>query len=119
MEKMTFEQYRNFLNQINPDDNCPVKALMDILSRKWNLRVIFELTKADSIRFGELKASIGTITNTSLSSTLKELEDYGFLTRKQFNEIPPHVEYSLTEKGMMLYPIFAAMGQWIQKYGNS
>ena len=119
MENITFEQYRNFLNQINPNDNCPVKTLMEILSRKWNLRVIFELTRTDALRFGKLKSKIGTITNTSLSSTLKELEDYGFLIRRQYNEIPPHVEYSLTEKGQMLYPIFAVMRQWIQKYGDN
>lgn len=118
MGNMTFEQYQNFLNQIEPDKNCPVQKLIGILSKKWNLRVMFELTKKDSLRFGELKARIGNITNTSLSATLKELEESGFTDRVQFNEIPPRVEYSLTEKGKMLYPVFAAMAEWCRVYGD-
>lgn len=117
MADMSFEEYRKFLQSINPDANCPVKILMEILSKKWNLRVVFELTRKDSLRFGELKSQISSITNSSLSSTLKELEENGLINRIQYNEIPPHVEYSLTEKGKMLYPIFAEMGKWVQTYG--
>lgn len=118
MNDITYEKYREMIKKINPTEDCPVRNLMDKLSRKWNLRVIFELTKNDSIRFGELKRQIGKITNASLSSTLKELEEYGFLERKQFNEIPPHVEYSLTDKGKSLYPIFVVMEEWVQAYGE-
>lgn len=118
MENLTFEQYRNSLSAIEPMENCPVQALIEILSRKWNLRVIFELTKKDTVRFGELKKQIGQITNTSLSTTLKDLEDNGFVNRTQFNEMPPRVEYSLTEKGKMLYPAFIAMSSWCQAYGD-
>ena len=115
----TYEEYRNTIADINPEGECPVKELLNMLSSKWNLRVLFELTKNDSIRFGELRKQIGSITNTSLSSTLKELEDYGFLKRIPFNEIPPHVEYSLTEKGKSLYPIFITMREWVQTYGKN
>lgn len=118
MSQLTFEEYRNQICKINPSENCPVQSLIGILSKKWNLRVIFELTKCDMIRFGKLKKQLGNITNASLSSTLRDLEEHGFVSRKQFNEIPPHVEYSLTEKGKMLYPIFAAMGDWCQIYKN-
>lgn len=76
MTNINFEQYRNFINEINPSDNCPIQALISILSKKWNLRIIFELTKKDSIRFSELKSQIENITNASLSSTLKELEKW-------------------------------------------
>lgn len=119
MEELTFEQYREMLRNINPEDNSPVQALIGVLSKKWNLRVMFELTKHDKVRFGELKKQIGNITNASLSSTLKDFEENGFVNREQFNEIPPRVEYSLTEKGKMLYPIFAAMGNWCQVYGDA
>lgn len=119
MEVMTFEEYRDFLNQIEPDKNCPVQKLIGILSKKWNLRVVFELTKKDSVRFGELKVRIGNITNASLSATLKELQENEFVGRVQFNEIPPRVEYSLTEKGKMLYPVFTAMAAWCQTYGDT
>ena len=118
MADMSFEEYRNFLQSINPNEGCPVKVLMEILSKKWNLRVVFELTRKDSLRFGELKSQITNITNSSLSSTLKELEENKLINRVQYNEIPPHVEYSLTEKGKMLYPIFAEMGKWAQKYSD-
>ncbi len=116
MSEVTFEEYRNRIAQIDPEQDCPVQTFLATLSKKWNLRLIFELSKADSVRFGELKKQIATITNASLSSTLKDLEDNGFVSRTQFNEIPPHVEYSLTEKGKMLYPIFVAIGNWSQIY---
>lgn len=118
MGELTFEQYREMLRKINPQDNSPVQTLIGVLSKKWNLRVMFELTKHDKVCFGELKKQIGNITNASLSATLKDFEENGFVDRKQFNEIPPRVEYSLTEKGKMLYPIFAAMGNWCQVYGD-
>lgn len=118
MALLTFEEYRACISQINPDDRCPVQSLIGILSKKWNLRVIFELTKCDMVRFGALKKQLGNITNASLSSTLKDLEGNGFVSRKQFNEIPPHVEYALTEKGKMLYPVFATMSEWCQTYGK-
>lgn len=116
MEKISYEQYRDFLNRIDPKNNCPIQMLIGTLAKKWNLRVIFELTKRDVIRFGELRTQVGEIAATSLSSTLKELEENGFVERIQYNEIPPRVEYSLTEKGKMLYPVFVAMGDWCQKY---
>lgn len=116
MEKISYEQYRESLNQIEPKNNCPIQSLIGTLAKKWNLRVIFELTKRDTIRFGELRSQVGEIAATSLSSTLKELEENGFVERIQYNEIPPRVEYSLTEKGRMLYPVFVAMGNWCQKY---
>lgn len=118
MENLSFEQYRKSLSLIDPGEDCPVQALIEILSRKWNLRVIFELTKKDMVRFGELKKQIGQITNTSLSNTLKDLEDNGLVSRVQFNEMPPRVEYSLTEKGKMLYPAFIAMSNWCQMYSE-
>ena len=76
----------------------------------------FELTKVDTIRFGALKKRIGDITNTMLANTLKELEQEGIVLRAQFNEIPPHVEYSLSDSGKELYPIFYEMALWGSKY---
>ncbi len=63
-------------------------------------------------RFGELKRGLPGITGTALSNVLKELEADGFVRREQFNEIPPHVEYSLTEKGADLQPVFYQMMLW-------
>ena len=69
-----------------------------------------------TLRFGELKNKIPNITNTVLSSTLRELEEAELVDRRQFNEIPPHVEYSLTQKGRDLMPIFFEMFKWGMEY---
>ena len=68
------------------------------------------------IRFGELKKELGGITNTMLTSSLRELEQDGLVNRMQFNEIPPHVEYSLSDKGKDLLPVFYEMTKWGFKY---
>lgn len=78
--------------------------------------MIYELQKQDSIRFGVLKKRIPDITNTMISNTLKQLEDNGIINREQFNEIPPHVEYSLTPAGLDMLPIFFEMSKWGEKY---
>lgn len=64
------------------------------------------------MRFGELKKAYLRITNTMLTNTLRDLESLGIIHREQFNEIPPHVEYSLTEKGKALLPVFCEISKW-------
>ena len=64
------------------------------------------------MRFGELKKAYPNITNTMLTNTLRDLESLGIIHREQFNEIPPHVEYSLTEKGKALLPVFFEISKW-------
>lgn len=96
--------------------DCEMMDALQILSGKWRLSVIYNLSKKDAFRFGELKKSIEGITNTMLTTILRELEEYGIVARKQFNEIPPHVEYSLTQKGKDLFPIFYEMIKWSVKY---
>ena len=118
MSKMTFEEYKQMVVSENfCTEDCPVQMLFDVFSNKWVLRVLFELTQADSLRFGQLKSMIGGITNTMLSQTLKTLEAARFVDRSQFNEISPHVEYSLSEKGKALYPIFLEIIHWAEEYG--
>lgn len=118
MVKMSFEEYQQMvIEQPFCTENCPVQMLFDTFSNKWVLRVLFELTKAESMRFGELKSSVNGVTNTMLSSTLKTLEETGFVNRTQFNEIPPHVEYSLSDKGKALYPILLEIINWATEYG--
>lgn len=68
------------------------------------------------MRFGELKKMLKPITNTMLTNALKELEGDGLIHREQYNEIPPRVEYALTEKGRDLLPVFYAISQWGMKY---
>ena len=87
-----------------------------MLQGKWKFQIIYEMCIKDPIRFGELRKNIEGITNTMLTSSLRELEKDGLVSREQFNEIPPRVEYSLTEKGKGLLPVFYAMTMWGFKY---
>ena len=96
--------------------NCPVRKTLELIQGKWTLYVIFELSKADVLRFGALKKKLPGITNTMLTSTLRFLEEHGLVTRVQYNEIPPRVEYSLSEAGKELYTVFVEMGRWGSKY---
>ncbi|WP_411682803.1 winged helix-turn-helix transcriptional regulator [Clostridium thailandense] len=112
MTDITFKEYQEKIREIKIDKNCGAYKTLEIFQGKWNIRVLFELIKYDSIRFGDLKKQIGEITNTMLTSTLRDLESKGLVDRTQFNEIPPHVEYSLSQAGKDLYPIFVEMMRW-------
>lgn len=116
---ITYEEYKKLVDQADLNAECPVKRLIGVFSGKWHIRVIFELTKVETIRFGQLKSRIGSITNTMLANTLKDLEQNGIVQRVQFNEIPPHVEYSLTPAGKELYPIFYEMALWGSKQSDA
>lgn len=113
---MTFDEFKEYIKSSVPKQNCPVSKTLDILSGKWTSRVIYELEKHEHIRFGELKKNLGGITNTMLSSTLKDLEDKGIVIRKQYNEIPPHVEYSLSDSGTAMLSIYYEIAKWGSQY---
>lgn len=76
------------------------------------------MCKHDTMRFGQLKSALPQITNTMLTSTLRELEVGNLITRIQYNEIPPHVEYSLSDKGKDLMPIYYEIYKWSCKHLN-
>lgn len=97
-------------------DECPVQKILNLFQRKWNLRIIYKLSKHESMRFGELKKAVLDISNTVLTSTLKALENQGLVLRQQFNEVPPHVEYSLTESAKALDKVFQTMREWGNRY---
>jgi Predicted transcriptional regulators len=100
-----------------PESNdCVVPSVIAVLQGKWKNHILFVMCRYGTLRFGELKNKIPNITNTVLSSTLRELEEEELINRKQFNEIPPHVEYSLTKKGEDLMPIFFEMFKWGMEY---
>lgn len=114
-KETTKEAYLKKIMTTPIDDNCPVKRTLEMLNGKWRMNVIYELCRNDSMRFGELKKAYPQITNTMLTKTLRDLEELGIVHREQFNEIPPHVEYSLTEKGRELLPIFFEIYKWGEK----
>lgn len=112
---MTAEEYLKRIMKEEVKDDCPMRRTLELLSGKWRTHIIYELCKNESMRFGELKKSYPRITNTMLTNTLRDLEKLGIVHREQFNEIPPHVEYSLTQKGKELLPVFFELAKWGEK----
>lgn len=106
------EEYLKRIMTEPANENCPVRKTLELLSGKWRTHIIYELCKNQSMRFGELKKAYPNITNTMLTNTLRDLENLGIVHREQYNEIPPHVEYSLTEKGKELLPVFFEIYKW-------
>ena len=101
-----------------PNGNCPAEPILRLFQGKWKNEVLYCLCMYPTVRFGQLKKLLGGITNTMLTATLRDLEKEGFISRKQFNEIPPHVEYSFTQKGLDLMPVFYEMTKWSYKYAD-
>lgn len=115
-EIQTAEEYLQHLLTAPAEEKCPVRRTLELLSGKWRTHVIYELCKKPSCRFSELKKAVRPITNTMLTATLRDLEALGIVAREQFNEVPPHVEYSLTEKGKALLPVFFELWKWGERY---
>ncbi len=100
-------------------DNCPLTFALNFIGGKWRLPIIWALYKNGTMRYNELKRSIEGITNMMLTQSLKELEVNGIINRKQFMEVPPRVEYSLTDNGESLIPALKALASWGSKIKNS
>ncbi|MDV6169376.1 helix-turn-helix domain-containing protein [Flavobacterium sp. DG1-102-2] len=94
---------------------CPMHRTMAIMGSRWKPVIIYAL-RSRKARFGQLHASIGTISKKVLTSSLKELEADGILTREEFKELPPRVEYNLTDKGRSLVPIIVDLAKWDNKH---
>lgn len=90
---------------------CPITAMLELIGGKWKPIILYCL-KADTRRFGEIAVRIPTISRKVLTEQLKELEQDGLVIRQQYSEIPPRVEYSLSELGRSLAPVLDAMEQW-------
>ncbi|PZR07792.1 MAG: transcriptional regulator [Flavobacterium psychrophilum] len=98
--------------------HCPMHRSMAILGNKWKPIIIYALRNRTA-RFGQIHATIGTISKKVLTSVLKDLEADGILTREEFKELPPRVEYTLTEKGQSLIPIIIDLARWDNKHYES
>ncbi len=103
----------------NPDDNNIVTQTLNLIQGRWVQHILFQLCRRGTCRFGELQKALPKISKSMLSSVLKQLETNGLVTRQQFNEIPPHTEYTLTEQGKDLMPIFYEIFRWGTKYIDS
>ena len=91
--------------------HCPAETTLEFLSGKWRPMVIFWLMDSP-LRFNELQRRLGAITHRTLSKTLKQMEADGLVQRKDYGEIPPRVDYALTDRGRSLKPVLQAMEEW-------
>ena len=94
---------------------CPVETTLTLISDKWKVLILRDLLSGTK-RFGELKKSISHVTQKVLTAQLRQMEESGLLTRTVYAEVPPRVEYTLTELGYSLKPILDAMLVWGENY---
>ena len=94
---------------------CPVETTLLLIGDKWKVLILRDLMDGTK-RFGELKKSIGTVTQKVLTAQLRDMEARGLLTRKVYAEVPPRVEYTLTDIGYSLKPILDSMVAWGTEY---
>ena len=90
---------------------CPVETTLMLIGDKWKVLILRDLMPGTK-RFGELKKSIGHVSQKVLTAQLRDMEEHGLLTRKVYAEVPPRVEYTLTETGYSLKPILDSMWAW-------
>jgi DNA-binding HxlR family transcriptional regulator len=95
--------------------DCPVEAALDVLGGKWGLPIVAQLARGTQ-RYGELKRSLPSISEKMLIRQLRRLEADGIVRRKQYPEVPPRVEYSLSEVGASLLPVLTQLGAWAVKH---
>lgn len=111
---MRREEEKNTIIEI-----CPVRNVIARFGNKWALLVILILSENKVLRFSELKKMIPDVSSRMLSSTLRTLEADGLVSRKVYPEVPPKVEYSLTETGLSLVPFIVQLTEWAQKHMKS
>ena len=94
---------------------CPVETTLMLIGNKWKVLILRDLLPGTK-RFGELKKSIGSVSQKVLTAQLRDMEESGLVSRKVYAEVPPRVEYSLTELGQSLKPILDSMWNWGEGY---
>lgn len=101
-----------YQRKLEKDIRCPLEYGLEVFGGKWNLRIICVLAAKEVLRYSELRKEMGNITDAVLSASLKELITNGIVIRKSYDEIPPRVEYSLSEKGRSVVPILQSICKW-------
>lgn len=94
---------------------CPVETTLTLIGDKWKVLILRDLLPGTK-RFGELKKSIGSVSQKVLTAQLRDMEESGLVNRKVYAEVPPRVEYSLTELGQSLKPILDSLWNWGEEY---
>ena len=100
------------------DIRCPLEYGMEIFGGKWKTRIICVLSKNGRMRYSRIRSEMTNITDAVLASTLKELLASKMIARKQYDEIPPRVEYNLTERGKSVVPVLQQICEWSDIFYN-
>lgn len=95
---------------------CEIELTLEVISGKWKALILWHLGQEDVIRFNEFRRRIPEISQKMLTQQLRRLEEVGLVNRKIYNQVPPMVEYSLSNYGQELIPILDAMDQWGKKF---
>lgn len=106
---MSMAEYKGKVKNVQ---DTPFGYTLSVIGGKWKMVIIYLLAENQTVRFNDLKRQIGAITFKTLSSQLKELEADGMVTRKEYPQVPPKVEYSLTEKAETLLPVLEGLCEW-------
>ena len=99
-----------------PPDGCPIEPVVDIVFSRWTTPILWQLNEYGRQRFGDLRDLVGGITAKVLTQRLRQLERDGLVTRTMHPEIPPRVEYEITDLGRSLAPVFHALVNWSQDH---
>ena len=102
--------------KLEKDIRCPLEYGLTVFGGKWKSRVICVLAEKGTLRYSSIRKEMANITDAVLASTLKELISDGIVKRQQFDEIPPRVEYCLSEKGISVVPILQTICKWSGAY---
>ena len=105
-----------YQHKLERDIRCPLEYGLEIFGGKWKSRIICVLAEKGTLRYSEVRKEMGNITDAVLASTLKELIANEIVLRKSYDEIPPRVEYSLSEKGKSVIPILQSICRWSGAY---
>lgn len=102
----------DYNDKTNCEKSFAIKYALNILNGKWKLQIMWEISKLGTVRFNELQRNLDGISSIMLSRSSNELSEYNLVSRKQYNEIPPRVEYTLTDLGKSLCPVLHALEDW-------
>jgi len=107
-----------YQKKIPADNLCPFEYALSMFSGKWDVRIICLLAHNTTMRYGDFKKALPDISDTALSNVLKKLITNDLLKRHAYNEVPPHVEYSLSDRGLEAVPILQALCHWSARGQN-
>lgn len=110
------EEWKMYKPKLEKEIRCPLEYGLDIFGGKWNSRIICVLAEKHILRYSEIRKEMTDITDAVLATTLKNLISDNIVRREQYNEIPPKVEYSLTDKGKSVVPILQSICKWSGAY---